>query len=45
MRDKELVIEILHQIEEVAAKIVARFKANHHAADFTDSPAGIEKEA
>ena len=24
MRDKELVIEILHQIEEAAAKIVAR---------------------
>ena len=45
MRDKELVMEVLHQIEEAAAKIVARFKAIHHAADFTDSPAGVEKEA
>jgi len=25
MRDQELVLEVLHQIEEAAAKIIARF--------------------
>jgi uncharacterized protein with HEPN domain len=43
MRDKELVMEVLQQIEEAAAKIVARFKAIHQVPDFTDSPAGVEK--
>ncbi len=37
MRDKELVMEVLHQIEEAAAKIVDRFKAIHQVADFTDN--------
>jgi len=26
MRDQELVLEVLHQIEEAAAKIIARFQ-------------------
>ena len=43
MRDKKLVLEVLRQIEEAAAKIVARFQAIHQVADFTDSPSGVEK--
>jgi uncharacterized protein with HEPN domain len=43
MPDKELVLEILRQIEESAEKIVSRFKVIHQVSDFTGSPAGIEK--
>jgi uncharacterized protein with HEPN domain len=43
MHDKELVMEVLRQIEEAAAKIAARFQAIHKVSDFTDSPAGVDK--
>jgi uncharacterized protein with HEPN domain len=43
MPDKELVREILPQIEESAEKIVSRFEAIHQVSDFTGSPFGIEK--
>ena len=43
MRDKELCLEILRQIEEASAKIILRFDSIHQVSDFTDSPAGIEK--
>ncbi|MBC2717983.1 MAG: DUF86 domain-containing protein [Desulfobacteraceae bacterium] len=43
MRDKELTLEVLRQIEEAAAKIIARFEAIHQVSDFTDSPAGVDK--
>lgn len=43
MRDKELVLEVLRQIEEAAAKIIARFQVVGHVSDFTDNPAGVEK--
>jgi uncharacterized protein with HEPN domain len=43
MHNKDLVSEVLHQIEEAAQKIVHRFQAIGLPADFTDTPAGIEK--
>jgi len=43
MRNKELVIEVLRQIEAAAQKVVQRFQVIDKPADFTDSPAGIEK--
>ena len=43
MRDKELAMEVLRQIEEAAAKIDACFQAIHQVADFTDSAAGVDK--
>lgn len=43
MYDRELCLEVLHQIEEAAVKVVSRFEAVHEASDFTDSPAGVEK--
>ena len=43
MHDKELVMEVLRQIEEAAAKIAARYQAIHKVSDFTDSPAGVDK--
>ena len=43
MHDKELVMEVLRQIEEAAAKIAARFQAIHKVSDFTGSPAGVDK--
>jgi len=43
MRDKELVIEVLRQIEEASAKIIVRFQTIRQIADFTDSPAGVDK--
>ena len=42
IRDKEIVMEVLRQIEEAAVKIVARFQAIHQVADFTDSPEGVD---
>ncbi|RJP82677.1 MAG: DUF86 domain-containing protein [Desulfobacteraceae bacterium] len=43
MHNKELVMEILHQIEDAASKICARFQAISQVSDFTDNPAGVEK--
>jgi len=43
MRDKELTLEVLQQIEEAAAKIIARFEPINQISDFTDSQVGIEK--
>ncbi len=43
MRDKELTLEVLRQIEDAAVKIVTRFQAIRQVSDFTDSPAGVEK--
>ncbi len=43
MRDRELVIEVLRQIEEAAAKNITRFQSIHQVSDFTDSPAGVDK--
>jgi uncharacterized protein with HEPN domain len=43
MRDKELVLEVLRQIEDAAAKVVTRFQAVRRVSDFTDSSAGVEK--
>jgi hypothetical protein len=41
MRDKELTLEILRQIEEASAKIVARFQNIRQVSDFTDNPAEV----
>ncbi|SPD75685.1 conserved hypothetical protein [uncultured Desulfobacterium sp.] len=43
MRDKELVLEILGQIEDAAKKILSRFQSIQKVNDFTDSPSGMEK--
>jgi len=43
MRNKELVIEVLRQIETAAQKVAHRFQAIDKPADFTDSTAGVEK--
>ena len=43
MRNKELVLEILGQIEDAAKKILSRFQPIQQANDFTDSPSGMEK--
>ncbi len=43
MRNKELALEVLHQIEEAAQKIVYRFQIIDQPADFADTPAGMEK--
>ena len=43
MRNKELVSEILCQIEEAALKIIHRFQVINQPADFTDTQAGTEK--
>ena len=43
MRDKELVIEVLRQIEEASSKIIVRFQTIRQVADFTDSPGGVDK--
>lgn len=45
MRNKELVIEVLRQIEAAAQKVAHRFQVIDIPADFTDSPGGIEKMA
>ncbi len=41
MRDKELVMEVLHQIEKAAVKIIFRFQAIHHVANFTERRQGL----
>lgn len=43
MRDNELILEILHQIEKSAQKVDQRFQAISNPNDFTDTPAGVEK--
>ncbi len=43
MRDKELVLEVLRQIEEAAVKIIDRFEPIRRISDFTHSSAGVEK--
>jgi uncharacterized protein with HEPN domain len=43
MRDKELALEILRQIEDAVEKTITRFKPIGKVADFTDNPAGVEK--
>ena len=43
MRDTELVLEVLRQLEEATAKILARFETIRQVSDFTNSPAGVEK--
>ncbi|MGD9162992.1 MAG: DUF86 domain-containing protein [Desulfobacteraceae bacterium] len=43
MRDKALVLEILHQIEMAAEKVVSRFDVINQISDFTDSHDGVEK--
>ncbi|MBU0483775.1 MAG: DUF86 domain-containing protein [Proteobacteria bacterium] len=43
MRDQELTLEVLRQIEEAAAKIMVRFEAIDQVSAFTDSPSGVDK--
>lgn len=43
MRDNELLLEILHQIQESAQKVIQRFQIIHNPNDFTDTSDGVEK--
>jgi len=43
MRDKELALEVLRQIEEAATKIITRFETIDQVSDFTDSSVGVDK--
>ena len=43
MRNKELVLQILGQIEEALEKILTRFQPIQQAIDFTNSQSGMEK--
>ena len=43
MRDKELTLEVLRQIDDAAGKIMSRFASIGSVTDFTDTPAGVEK--
>lgn len=43
MHDKELALEILHQIETAAQKVVQRFEVIDSPDAFTDTAAGMEK--
>jgi uncharacterized protein with HEPN domain len=43
MFDKELILEILRQIEDAATTIMKRFEPVKTVADFTENPAGVEK--
>lgn len=43
MHDKDLVLEVLRQIQEAASRIVVRFEAIRQVSDFTDSPNGLDK--
>ena len=43
MYDKELVLEVLGQIQTASQTILDRFKSIKTVSDFTDSPAGREK--
>lgn len=43
MRDNELILETLHQIQESAQKVVQRFQTISNPNDFTNTSAGVEK--
>ncbi len=43
MHNKELVLELLHQLKEATQKIVHRFQIISQPDDFSDSSAGMEK--
>jgi uncharacterized protein with HEPN domain len=43
MPDTELILEILHQIENAAKKVVLRFQVIKNPNDFTDSATGMEQ--
>lgn len=43
MLNKELVLEILRQIEDSAQKVIDRFQIIDEPGDFTDTAAGMEK--
>jgi uncharacterized protein with HEPN domain len=43
MPDNELTLEIIHQIEDAAKKVVLRFQVINNPNDFTDTAAGMEK--
>lgn len=43
MFDKELVLEVLQQIEGAAQKVVDRFQIIDQPDDFTNTSAGMEK--
>ena len=43
MYDKELILEVLEQIQIASRTILDRFKPVKTVADFTGSPAGMEK--
>lgn len=43
MRDNELILEILHQIQESARKVIQRFQTIRKPNDFTDTSNGVEK--
>ncbi len=43
MPDTELILEILHQIEDAAKKVVSRFQVINNPNDFTDTASGMEK--
>ena len=43
MSDQELIIDILHQIDNAIDKVLYRFAVVKTVSDFTDSPEGIEK--
>jgi len=43
MHDNELSLEILHQIQESAQKVVQRFQTIGKPNDFTDTSNGVEK--
>lgn len=43
MHDNELILEILHQIQKSAQKVVQRFQVISKPNDFTDTPTGVEK--
>jgi hypothetical protein len=43
MLNKELVLEVLRQIEESAQKVINRFQVIDEPGNFTDSPTGKER--
>lgn len=43
MRDIELTLEILSQIQDAALKVIQRFRAINKPTDFSDTSAGMEK--
>jgi len=43
MYDKELAVEILHQIYHATELVLNRFGSINNVNDFTNTPAGMEK--